>query len=561
MRVLCILAASAALAQQQPPAGTVQGRVVHQLTREGIRKAAVRLYAAEARREPGRGGGGPSPGGAAETVTGADGSFRFDAVRPGSYRVMVERAGFVFRRDGRRNDPPISVTDGPVRTGDLELIPQAVVTGRITDDDGDPVLGAQVQLSRYRFIAGRRHLLPQFNASTNDLGEYRIHSIVPGKYVLSVNKGGRGIASSGPWGPPGPRNSPPAKAAAGPETQYVTTYFPGGTSFDTASPLDLVPGQEYRGADLRLSRAAVYRIRGVVSGLTQDGNRRGGPSAVVYLFPSAGSLVGAGERRPAPVDTKTGLFEIQGVRPGSYGLMVQQYGGPENRMGYATVETGESDLEGVRIQLREPVEVRGKLTLEGSGTADWSGAQILLSALGAIPVSAPAAKAAADGSFRLTNASPARFRVTIPSAPDGYWVKSIQWGGRPAEDAEIDLSTGAASELTIQMAPGAGSVEGAVRDSNGDPVTGVKVTLAPEGKFATWWELYREVEAGAGGSFSFPNLPPGSYRVYAWTSIEPGAYQDPDFLKGFATQSSPVSVETNGRVTVHPKPIALPGKL
>jgi hypothetical protein len=151
--------------------------------------------------------------------------------------------------------------------------------------------------------------------------------------------------------------------------------------------------------------------------------------------------------------------------------------------------------------------------------------------------------------------------VAVPGLPDGFYMKSVQWAGRDVADSEIDFSAGAAGELVVKLASGAGQVEGVVRDEKGDPAPNVKVTIAPEGTLASWWELYREVTSGNDGSFRLPNLRPGAYRIYAWQGIEPGAHQDPEFLKPFESRSSPINLAAGASVTVHPKPIAVPGVL
>lgn len=559
MRAAVILLASAALAQQAPPqTGSVEGRVINQVTGEGLRKASVRLYGA---RTGGRGGPGPAggPTAASETISEADGSFRLDNVLPGTYRIVAEKPGFVYARDPRRGDSQLSVTAGTAaKASDIKLLPHAVVTGRITDEDGDPVQGATIQLSRYQYVAGKRQLLPAHSGSTNDLGEYRVHSVIPGRYVLSASKGSSSFSPYLP--PPAMPRAPVRPTTDQPEKSYVATYYPGGYDAATASQLDLAAGQEFRGADIRISKTAVYRIRGTVTGLVNETNHRGWPSAVAYLYPaSLARFVGA-DRRPTPVDSKTGTFEIRGVRPGSYNVVVQQHGGAHSRTAFAAVEVGEGDIESLPMQVREAANVKGRVMVEG-GAANVEQAQIQLTPVMGFAVASPSVNPGKDGAFGLANVAPLRYRVAVPALPEGFYMKSVQWAGRDAADSEIDFSAGAAGELVIKLASGAGQVEGVVRDEKGDPVPNIKVTIAPEGTLASWFELYREAASSTDGSFRLMNLRPGSYRIYAWENVEPGAHQDPDFLKPFESRSSPVSVTSGANITVHPKPIAVPGVL
>ncbi len=533
--------------QAGPPAGTVEGRVVNEITGEGVRKARINLFLTGGGGPGGRRGGPPPPGAQIEGMTSADGSFRIDNVPPGSYRFWAERASFVYRRDPRRNDQALlEVGPGAVaRVPDIKLSPAAVITGRVTDEDGDPVQGVTVQVNRYQYAGGKKQLIPQQSGSTNDLGEFRIHSILPGRYFLSASK------SQGPPGPRGPSRPMPSN---GPEQSYVTVFFPGTLDPGAAAPLDLAPGQEYRGADVRLSKTQVFRVRGVVSNLVSDPKERGWPSAVVYLYPDSAIRNMIAERRPSPIDTRTGAFEIRNVRPGSYYLVAQQAGGDHSLSGDARIEVGAGDVADVRVALSPNVPVKGRVAVEGTAQVDLRSLALQLVPTSGFSSYGPPVRISEDGSFQARNVPRVPHRVIATNLPEGFWVKAVQMDGRDAPDNVI----AAASLVDVKLAPGAASVAGIVRDAKGDPVEGIKVTVAPEGTRSGWWELYRETTSSKDGSYRLANLPPGSYRVYAWEKLELGAHQDAKFLEPFESQSSPVALKEGETATVHPKPIAPP---
>jgi protocatechuate 3,4-dioxygenase beta subunit len=64
----------------------------------------------------------------------------------------------------------------------------AVISGRVVDRDGDPVLGANVALSRTGFAV---------TGATDDRGEFRLAHLTPGNYSLRVTPP---IAANAPWG-------------------------------------------------------------------------------------------------------------------------------------------------------------------------------------------------------------------------------------------------------------------------------------------------------------------------------------------------------------------------
>lgn len=169
----------------------VQGRVVDSQTGEPLKKATVRL----ARRNARASQMGPS-GGSAQGYSGtseADGSFRFEGVEPGDYMLMGERSGFLHTQYGAKSamglGQTISLRPSQQLTGlNLALIKQAVISGKVVDDDGDPVAGAMVQALRQVWTRGKPRYMPLGNANSDDQGQFRIFNLQPGKYFLVTFK-------------------------------------------------------------------------------------------------------------------------------------------------------------------------------------------------------------------------------------------------------------------------------------------------------------------------------------------------------------------------------------
>ncbi len=62
-----------------------------------------------------------------------------------------------------------------------------MVTGRVLDADSEPIANAQVQLMKHRYQQGKKDLAAVGFAQTNDLGDYRIFGVGPGRYFLNVS--------------------------------------------------------------------------------------------------------------------------------------------------------------------------------------------------------------------------------------------------------------------------------------------------------------------------------------------------------------------------------------
>src|SRR5258707_11314787 len=181
LRLLALfLAASFANAQPPPDQKKIrlEGRV---MTTAGdlVRKANVRLQ--------GSSGQNGQPPSVYTEATDNDGKFLFDDVVPGRYSLSSDKAGFVSGRYGARstNSPgtQINVSAGQeMKDLVILLTPQGVITGRVTDQDGDPVRGVQITVLRTGYPRGRRQFVPAGGASTDDQGNFRAGNLAPGRY-------------------------------------------------------------------------------------------------------------------------------------------------------------------------------------------------------------------------------------------------------------------------------------------------------------------------------------------------------------------------------------------
>ena len=115
--------------------GVLRGRVLDAQSGQPLKNATVTVFSPRFGQEP------PS------TTTDGEGRWEISGLPSGEYHVSASKGGFSeVRADVPRS---IGLTDSrPDRSVDVRLVRGAVLSGRITDGDGEPVVGAQVMTLR-----------------------------------------------------------------------------------------------------------------------------------------------------------------------------------------------------------------------------------------------------------------------------------------------------------------------------------------------------------------------------------------------------------------------------
>lgn len=476
-----------------------------------------------------------------EATTGPDGVYRFESLEPGTYFLQARKAGYCLRfynpRPRSWAAAPIVVKGGKesVRV-EMALLPQAVITGRVFDEEGEPVAHAAISLERLEYSAhGRFGLHPACTAYTTDLGEFRLAGLTPGRYYLWIRARGELMIAGIP------RDRAPEVET---EMDYAPVFYPNSTEFAGAQPFDLEPGTEMHGMDVRLRKSPVYRVRGRV----QDHGGPGTPGEVRLV--AVGQSVFAALTGPQTKVRPDETFEFAGVPPGDYEVQARPAEGVSAGLWRAEVRVGKQDVDNVALERAMPARVSCEVRIEGEeeGGLDQPPVAMTLMPVGGPPWKAVTARPMDGPRLLIENAPPGRYWVQVGGLPGrGMWLKSILADGREAPDEGVVVMPGASFSMTLVFATNAGEVSGVVVDKDGTPVPGSLVTLVPERAGATRMNHYRTATAGIDGRFTLPDAAPGEYRAYAWEDLPGGAQHNPEFLKPHLGRSVKVEVETGGR--------------
>jgi len=173
--------------------------------------------------------------------------------------------------------------------------------------------------------------------------------------------------------------------------------------------------------------------------------------------------------------------------------------------------------------------------------------QVALEAKESLGFSAPPATAGEDGKFTLKQILPNKYLVQVRNPPEGAYVKSMLYGDQEVGDDGIDLSGGVAGTLQVTLSVAGAQVDGVVHGSDDKPVSGATVVLVPDSRK---YSLFKDARTGDNGSYTFKGIAPGDYKILAWEDIEPGAYQDPEFLKRYESKAEKLSLKAGDRKSV-----------
>jgi hypothetical protein len=161
--------------------------------------------------------------------------------------------------------------------------------------------------------------------------------------------------------------------------------------------------------------------------------------------------------------------------------------------------------------------------------------------------------ARADGTFRFDSVTSGRYRIAV-AAQGGAYVENALYSGADALNVPIQIDRdGDAIHLWIGFA--AGRID-AVVEHAGQAFPNARVLLAPATR--TRFDLFKTASSDRDGRVSFSNVPPGSYKLFAWESLARiNAYRNPRFLEPFESYGRPIAVGKTdtafeGRIEVLP---------
>ncbi|HEY5837842.1 MAG TPA: carboxypeptidase-like regulatory domain-containing protein [Pyrinomonadaceae bacterium] len=500
---LLMLVPLSAHAQTSPasakPTGTVSGKVT--VNEKGVPDI---LVAAQLLDQPFR-----QP--AARAKSDATGRYRLTGLPAGQYQITAVAPTLAPEQSGYsgsmyRTGKTLVLAPGEEADDvDVKLVHGGVITGRVTDADGGPVIEERINLQMVDQAGNVNQAnIPMWNyqmSQTDDRGIYRIYGLAAGRYRVSVGSTEGGFMMSGK------------------RMYYAVTFYGNTSDAAKASVVELQEGTEATNIDIRVGRAtntfvASGRIVDAENGQPIPGIRlMYGPARANQPF--YGGFVGM------PTSAR-GEFRMEGLEPGRYGVSVSA--SFESSAHYADpvfFEITDADVTNLEVKA-----TRGQ-TLSGGVVFEGSRAKELLQQMGALRVGASvssptnpqnqtssASSIAADGSFKLSGLRPGKARLYIYTGPGsalrGITILRVDRGGVDVTQ-NLEVQAGESiTDLRIIATLGTGTIRGTVRFVGGEAPPNIRLFVNTQRESAN--------PSGGGpvdarGRFVISSLTSGTYEV------------------------------------------------
>ena len=511
----------------------ISGTVVKLAGNEPLGKATVQLESLE------------DPDRTMAAFTDGEGRFELKKIEPGKYKLKASRAGYVVQEYGQHKpgDPGAVMSLRPAQQmKDLlfSLVPSAVIAGRILDQDGEPLASVVVSALREAYSQGVRSLSTYNTVETNDLGEYRLFGLEPGRYFVSAV-----YPQSARFGGNGDGYSPLAELQ--PEG-YAKMYYPGTPDQSKAIPIAVKSGEEVSSTDVFMRQVPVYHVRGqVFNQLT----RKPATDVNVLLIPKGVRRDWEFSDQQTQVGKKNGAFDIAEVLPGSYSLIAYWLDEGKVYSSRLPVDVGNTNVEGLKLTLGAGVTISGQIFWDGHPSMEKDELTVSLEPLDGLPFSRGDARVGPTNSFALKDVSEGVYRAELDGPSKDCYIKDMRYGQTSALEDGLTITRGTPAKLEVTISSRGAHLQGSVADVDGLPATGVWVVLVPEETLRRQSRLYKAGTTDQYGRFDLRGIAPGDYKLFTWQEAEDGAWEDPEFLETFEGKGERVSLREGDQKTVH----------
>jgi protocatechuate 3,4-dioxygenase beta subunit len=544
--MVLLLAASLAMAQtdgnnrpaNNPPTASVSGMVRDKVSKQPLANYIV------------------STSGNRQITTDASGKYTLTNLPPGRYGIEAQGAERFLPQVKRM----VAVAGQDLESIDLDVPMDGIISGRVLDENREPVPGAWVHLISHEYYLGTAgYFYTSVLGHADDQGQYLLAQVPAGRpYLLLASQ----AATSIPAHSAAPLNPKFRKPAT------VRTWYPNSPDREGAVPVVLGYGEHREGTDIEMKRSPNYCVEGVTTGPN-------GPMAMRFqieaLQPSSGSTSTGGAYVMAPngITGADGKLRICDLTPGTYRVQIatpNSHGETLTNLGVTDVVVKDEDLRGIKFvaspgQTLEaevvwdtpppgaPPSVKLSLHLQPTlrtgnpGTADWE-----------------AKDTDVPGDLLFQNLFLDDYAVQPTVKGKGLYVKDVTYAGRSVRYEPLRYGSAMqGSGLRVVVARDGGTIAAVVADKDGNPVADARVALfaADAGSEGLAAATMVTGQTDQLGRYASKTLAPGIYYVVASEEEFDASLESVGKLWRSRTTLQQVELAPNGSAHVNLQPAKL----
>ena len=458
----------------------------------------------------------------AQVMSDAEGKYRINGLTAGQLSVTAVAPTYVLPANpmyGLGRVINLSA-DETIEGIDFKLTRGSVITGRVIDADGRPVIEERITLlpvdekgQPARVMASRPGNFSMY--STDDRGIYRIYGLSAGRYKVSV---GDDVGHSA------------MVRGAG---YYPKTFYPDTTDAAKASIVDLTEGAEAKNIDISLgNRSRTYTVSGRIIDADTNQPLPGVEFSFGPLQQNQNQTYMMGTNSSGTPTNSKGEFRLEGIEPGRYAIMASSnsmFGQTANQRPKVysdplSFEITDSDVSDLEVKAQRGLSISGVVITDGitdkkvlaglsrlvvAGFVEASPSSIQTFTTGTTSPIGP------DGTFQIDGLRPGKVALDIggntSAESRGFTVSRIVHE-RMLANRQIDLAAGQSlTGVRIYLSYGTGTVKGQVKVEGG--------TLSPEAMLFVSLQRQNEMtrlsnaQVDSRGRFLIKGIPAGTYEV------------------------------------------------
>lgn len=376
-------------------------------------------------------------------LTDAEGRYRVTNLPEGKYEAKVSLGGHIREKSSPRESlmESFSLNEGESRGNvDFALVRGGVITGRVTDVDGRPLIARAVILQgvdeqgEKTILRGPQNPMSLMmgidGSQTDDRGVYRIFGLRAGRYLVS--SGGESDAFTG----------------AG---NYPRAWHPDAADENQAKVVEVTSGGEVTGVDIRLGAVKkTYEASGRVVDDETGKPVAGAGLVCIKVKADDGAAIdgiGFGGFGGNVKTDEQGNFRFSGLAPGQYQLNLADYesfltGSGNYYSDGAKFEIHGGDVAGVEVRAKSGATISGVAVIEDadqSAKSSLSQTMIMAHSRPASPnelsensvaMTPAVSRVGSDGAFSLKGLRPGQVTLQAYSMTGGHLkIMRIERGG------------------------------------------------------------------------------------------------------------------------------------